>query len=246
MKLKKKNTKLAVKEAAITEMVKFQDYAGEGRACKIFDVKDNAKGIKGRIPQIKIIHPAQIFEDPAGKKLEEITCIILHHSAANAYWKKSFNEGGGGHRPDCSSLDGLTPMATEENGTCAKNCSVCKKNQFGSAEKGIGKACKNMWRLHIIIPGQLLPKRLTLPPSSLGPLQDFLISLIDYKIPHEAVIIKLTLKEAFNKSKIKYSEIVIKPKNVITDEARLIELKKIKDEFSQAFGEVILSDEFLD
>lgn len=248
MKLKKKNTKLAVRTEATTTTatVKFQDYAGEGKACKIFDVKDNVKGVTGRIPQIKIVHKAQMFEDAAGKKIEEITCIILHHSATNAWWEIPYDQGGGGKRPDCSSLDGFTPSAPEGRSFQAQNCSKCKKNQFGTADKGGGKACKNMWRLHIVIPGQILPKRLTLPCSSIGAIQDFLISLLDNKIPHEAVIVKLTLKEAFNKKNINYSEVIIKPKSVITDEARLLELKKMKGDFSKAFGEVILSDEFQD
>lgn len=243
MKLKKKSTQLAVQQET-TATVKFQDYAGEGKACKVFDVKDNIKGVSGRLPQINIIHPVQIFEDPTGKKLEEITCIILHHTPANAWWKIPYDKGGAGKKPDCSSLNGFTPLCLNDGQVEAKNCALCKKNQFGSSEKGEGKACKNMWRIHIIIPGELLPKRLTLPCTSIKPLQAFMLSLVNKNVPHESVIVNLTLKEAFNKTKIKYSEIVIKPKSVITDEVKLLELKKIKDEFSLAFGEVILSDEY--
>lgn len=241
--MKKKKNALA-KKSSVNALggIDFQEYSGGAKSLKIFDVKDNIRGVQGRIPQIDIIHPAQLFSDPSGKKVSKITGIILHHSAVNAFWIKPYDSTGGGQIPDCSSLDAMTPVGGEN--IQAKNCSVCKKNQFGSGKEGIGKACQNKWRLHLMIPGQLLPKRITLPPSNLGAIQDFLVSLLDKKIPHAAVLVELTLKEAFSKKNVMYSEIVFTPLKVITDEIKLSEIKRIKEKFAQAFGDTIDSDEF--
>lgn len=238
---KKKNKSLA-RRSAVEALggVDFQDFSGGSKTLKVFDLKDNIRGVQGRIPQIGIIHPAQLFS-VSEKKISKFIGVILHHSSTNAFWEKSFDESGGGTVPDCSSLDAIIPVG----GNCQnKNCSTCAKNQFGTAEKGKGKACKNMWRLHIMIPGQLLPKRLTLPPSSLGAVQDFLVLLLDRKIPYAAALIEFKLKEAFNKQGIKYSEIVFNPLKVITDETQLRIIKNTKQKFAQAFGEVINLDEY--
>lgn len=214
----------------------------------IFDVNDNIKGVKGRIPQIKMVHQAQMFKDNADNKFESFEGIILHHSPANAYWDKSFEETGGGVLPDCFSLDGSHPVATEGKKTVCASCHNCPMNQFGSDKRGgRGKACKNMWRLHILVQNQAIPKRVTLPPSSIPAVQDFLVDLRDKKVPHEIIPTEFRLKATKNKDGITYSEIVFKPlwAKIIKEKDDALALKKIKEDFSYAFGEVIEAEEYV-
>lgn len=206
-----------------------------------FDVDDNIKGVKGRLPQIKIAHQVGLFQDATGATFKEFAGVILHHTASNAWWEKSFDETGGGEIPQCFSMDGCTP-----DGEAVQNpsCVDCPKNAFKSApDGGRGKACKNMWRLHILIDGQVIPKRLTLPPSNLGAIQEFLVGLRDRNIPHELAIVKLGLKPSKNKDGIAYSTITFELKAVITDLTTAKALKGIKDSFAASFGQAIMADE---
>lgn len=236
---KSKDTEIAVVEGS--KEIAFKDYQSKvpSEVAGMFDVNDNIKGITGRLPSIKIIHQAQMFafgED----KVKSFKGIILHHGPANAYWEKSFDESGGGSLPDCASLDAIKPdfgMMRQ-----SEHCARCPRNEFGS-DGSRGKACKNMWRLHILVEGQSIPKRLTLPPSNLGNVQDFLVYLRDINLPHELTVVDFSLKSEKNKDGIVYSAISFNPISVINDVNYAKNLKKIKEDFSQAFGEIVDLDE---
>ena len=212
----------------------------------IFDVNDNIKGVRGRIPTIQIIHKAEQFKLQDGSKLDSFKGIILHHSPANAFWEAAYDSTGGGVPPDCSSSNGEKPNSGEK--LQSKYCFDCPQNKFGTGKpdkdgKRKGKACKNMWRLHILIDEQQIPKRLTLPPSNTGALQDFLIYLRDINLPHELAILEFSLVPTASKTGIVYSMISIKPIGVITDKNKALALKKVKQSFLEAFSEVIDIDE---
>jgi hypothetical protein len=206
-----------------------------------FDVDDNIRGVKGKLPQIKIGHQMNLFQDATGATFKEFNGIILHHSAANAFWEKSFDETGGGEIPNCFSMDGFTP---DGESLQADNCAECAKNAFKSDPSGgRGKACKNMWRLHILVDGQVIPKRLTLPPSNLGAVQEFLVGLRDRNIPHELAVIRFGLKPSKNKDGIAYSTMTFELKAVITDPETAKALKGIKESFAASFGQAIMAEE---
>lgn len=223
-----------------TEIMKIEDMKGNALADvqNIFDVNDNIKGVTGRIPQVKIAHQAQMFILPDDTKVEKFTGIILHHSPANAWWATEFEQSGGGDLPDCFSMDAVHPQTSGEGKmTMAKTCAECPNNKFGS--DGRGKSCKNMWRLHILKPGELLPKRLTLPPSNLNQIQDYLIALRDKNLPHELAVTEFGLIKTKSKDGIEFSKITFKLTGVINKKDDALELKKIKEQFKTAFGEVI-------
>lgn len=206
-----------------------------------FDVDDNIKGVKGRLPQIKIAHQVNLFQDATGDTFKEFEGIILHHTASNAFWMKSFDETGGGELPECFSMDAVNPDGESiQNSTCVD----CPKNAFKSApDGGRGKACKNMWRLHILIDGQIIPKRLTVPPSNLGAIQEFLIGLRDKNIPHELAVIKFTLKPAKNKDSIAFSMLNMEIVSVIEDVPTAKAIKETIESFAASFGQAIVADE---
>lgn len=212
---------------------------------EMFDVNDNIRGVKGKLPQIKIAHQVNLYQDATGATFKEFEGIILHHSAANAWWLKPFNETGGGDIPNCFSMDAFSP---EGDMLQSKNCVECPKNQFKTAvgkdgEPGRGKACKNMWRLHVLVDGQVIPKRLTLPPSNTGGIQEFLVGLRDRNIPYILAIVKFGLKPSKNKDNISYSTVTYELKAVITDKEVAKQLKVIKDSFADSFGQAITHDE---
>lgn len=195
-----------------------------------FSVTDSMEQIDPRLPQIGIIHQGQLFQMPDGEKLQEFTGIILDLNRANAYWKESFGDSGGGTPPDCSSIDGINAdLNTEECPSPTGKCGhgkqpECPNNRFGSA--GRGKACKNLKRVHIILEGHKMPLRLTLPPTSIKALDIYVSLLASKGYPYQRAETNFGLKESQNKEGIKYSEITLHELRIIEDPSPELDMLK--------------------
>ena len=99
-----------------------------------------------------------------------LTGVILFNHATNAYFLEGNEDDD--TPPLCQSADGKTGC-----GTPGGLCSACKLNEFGSAEKGRGKACKNMRTLYVLRSGDVMPLMLTLPPTIIKPFRQFVNSV---------------------------------------------------------------------
>lgn len=184
-------------------------------AMGVFDPKESAEGIDIRLGQIKILHQANLFELPDGEKTDAFEGIILDIYNVNAWWEESYDITGGGIPPQCFSMDGikLDPMSEKpqsEKGFCAS----CPQNKFESeirkdGSPGRGKACKNMKRVHVMMANGQFPKRLTVPPTSLKAINEYVSLLLDKGIPYPIVNTHFGLDEASNKDGIKYSGLVL-------------------------------------
>lgn len=183
----------------------------------LFDMKANLEGLEPRLPQISILHgEAQMFKMPDESKREDFQAVILDFNRCNAYWETAFSESGGGTPPDCSSLDSieLDPMSESPQSPTGK-CRPCKRNQFGSAQptsegkESRGKACKNMMRVHLLFPDQLIPFRLTIPATSLEAMDTYIPMVASQGLPYQLVRTKFSLKEKQNKDGIKFSGLVL-------------------------------------
>lgn len=132
----------------------------------------------------------------------EIVGVILYHHPVNAYWREKFE--GGNEQPDCSSYDGKMGV-DKETGEC-KSCGDCPYNQFGSGDNGSGKACKNVHRIYILREGNPVPLVLSLPPTSLKFMRDYIskrILLKGMRCYH--AVTKITLKKEKSAGGITYS-----------------------------------------
>ncbi|MCD7862208.1 MAG: hypothetical protein LUG61_01525 [Lachnospiraceae bacterium] len=130
----------------------------------------------------------------------DLTGVILHHHPVNAYWKDKFE--GGNEPPDCSSADGKVGIV-RETGEC-KSCATCPYNQFGS--DGTGKACKNVHRVYMLREGNPVPLILSLPPTSLKYMRDYIAKRILLKgIRCYDAVTKITLKKEKSSGGITYS-----------------------------------------
>lgn len=141
-------------------------------------------------------------EDPESPdSVKEIVGVIVDHYPLNSYWTEKYN--GQNVAPNCYSTDSKTGIGTP-GGECAK----CPYNRFGSGEDGQSKACKNAHRIYILRSGELYPIVLTVPPTSLKPLSDYLAKRIITKgLRSYGVVTKLTLKKATNNTGITYSQV---------------------------------------
>lgn len=132
----------------------------------------------------------------------ELTGVILYHHPVNAYWKDKYN--GSNDQPDCASFDGKQGVDKETG--CISNCAECRFNQFGSGEGGTGKACKNAHRIYILREGNPVPLILSLPPTSLKYMRDYIskrILLKGMRCYH--AVTKITLKKEKSQGGIQYS-----------------------------------------
>lgn len=111
--------------------------------------------------------PTEEGEEP--ESVPTIDCVILHHHSANSYWENKYE--GGNTPPDCSSRDGKTGVLMETGEV--RSCEGCEFNEFGS--DGNAKACKNTRQLFILMEGDPLPMIISVAPSSLTNLKNYIV-----------------------------------------------------------------------
>ena len=211
----------------------------------VFNITDNMEGVVPRLPQIKIAHTAQMFKMPDEQKVETFEGVILDQHPANAWWEPSEEEIGDKVRvPNCFSQDGISPMEGSDMPQADK-CNGCPQNEYGTAEKGEGKACKNMKRFMVLQEGSLFPRRLTIPPSSLKSADLYMTSLVDRGLPYRCVVTEFKLLE-HSKGEVEYSEIMFEKVNVLEADDLVTVAGIVRQYKDAARGQDIQEDEYLE
>lgn len=129
--------------------------------------------------------------------------IVIMQRTIRSYWARGLEESGGGSPPDCSSQDGAVGR-----GDPGGECMECPLAQFGSDARGRGQACKQNRLLFLLTPESVLPMVVKIPPSSIKPVQSFMLKLSGRGIPFYGAILSFTLKKVQNSTGIAYSEVV--------------------------------------
>jgi len=137
-----------------------------------------------------------------------VDAIIVAWNDCRGYWPGEF---GGSEPPVCSSNDSVTGYG-EPGGVCRD----CPLAEFGSSGKG--QACKEMRRLYLLMPGELFPIRLTLPPTSIKACSRFFLRLSSKMIPHWNIVARLGLEEKRNATNIPYSVVTFEAVAQLNDE----------------------------
>ena len=171
---------------------------------------EEMEGLQLSFPRVKIPSGGGLaFEVPGDDPenpdaVKEVVGVIVDHHPVNAYWADKY--AGANNPPDCASMDGKVGMDQDGN---RRPCNSCPMNEWGTAEDGRGKACKNMHRLYIIREGEMLPLLLTLPPTSLKNLSDYIaLRIVSKGMRSYGVVTKVSLKKAQNAGGINYSQAV--------------------------------------
>lgn len=151
-------------------------------------------------------------EDDA-ESVTELIGVILDHNPVNAYWASKF--AGGNEQPDCSSYDGKQGVIRETGEI--RSCENCPYNKFGS--DNAGKACKNIHRVFILREGNPVPLVLSLPPTSLKYMRNYIGKRVLLKgFRCWQVLTKITLKKEKSKDGITYSRAAFAFVGVLTPE----------------------------
>lgn len=166
-------------------------------------------------------------DDEDTETVTELVGVILHHHPVNAYWKESF--AGGNEQPDCSSIDGKQGI-DKDTGEC-KDCASCPYNKF--KDDGTGKDCKNTHRIYMLREGNPVPLILSLPPTSLKFMRDYISKRILLKgMRSYHAVTKITLKKEKNATGITYSRAAftfvekLSPEQIVTAEAMANTIKQ--------------------
>ena len=154
--------------------------------------------------------------------------IIVHWTAPKAYWQTGM-EVGGNTPPDCSSHDGEIGY-----GQPGGDCFSCPLNQWGSAEGGNGKACKEKRMLFLLRASDLLPIVIQAPSTSIQPIKKYFLRLANKSLPYWSVITSLSLEKGSNGAGIAYSRISPNSAGPVPEEQR-----KVLKEYVEAIRPII-------
>ncbi len=147
-------------------------------------------------------------DDPEQPEMASaIDGVIVHHQPKNVYFRDVFGTGET-NIPDCSSVDGHTGVMTA-SGT-EKNCETCRFNQFGSSERGNGKACQNRVDLYIMRDGEMFPVVLSLPATSIKAFKDYIKAVVLRGRRMNQVVTEVKLRKSKSADGIAYSTCVFK------------------------------------
>jgi hypothetical protein len=195
----------------------------------MFPIAENMRDCEIRFPAIKIIHQAAMFRMPSGEMVQAFTGIMLDVVRTNAFWAVGFDESGGGTPPTCNSVDGIKSDPLCE-GRQSMTCHDCPQNAFGS--DGRGKSCKNLKQIYIVMPGELIPNVLTVPPTNLKAVDLYVGSLSSKKIPYQLIETNFGLKITKNKDGIEYSELILTNERQIQDMPTALNIKAQRDQWT--------------
>jgi hypothetical protein len=144
--------------------------------------------------------PTLSGEDENVKSIEGIAIVMR---TTRSYWKLSMEESGGGSPPDCTSQDGQTGR-----GDPGGDCADCPMAEFGSAAKGSGQACKQNSLLFLFRPDALVPMVIKAPPTSLKPMKQFVLRLMNERVPLFGAVLSFSLQKMKGNGTPDYYQIV--------------------------------------
>ncbi len=175
------------------------------------ELAEDMEGVTLSLPRAKIPGGGTLqFEitsdDPENPDYaKSIVGVLLYTHMANAYWPDS-EDASSDDPPICQSLDGKCGY-----GAPGGLCQDCMLNQYGTSNKGGGKACKNMRMLYILRNGETMPLQLALPPTSLKPYSEFVsAAFLSRRRGICSGLVQISLKKKVNESGHDYSVAVFK------------------------------------
>lgn len=148
--------------------------------------------------------------------VDEIQGIIVSQKQTRGYWPLSIDDGGGNTPPVCASADGRTgvgkPWANKldpnpDGDPTTQPCKQCPHSRFGSAEKGDGQACKQSSSLFLLMETGFLPAVVSVPPTSLASVKQYMLHLANHGIRFNQVITSFTLEKESNAGGTEYARI---------------------------------------
>ncbi len=180
-------------------------------------------------------------EDEAVKELRG---VIISRATRRGLWVKEFE--GGNERPDCASIGGLVGSINDESDATltipdGQACASCPYNEFETATKGSGKACKETRQLFMFVEGELLPIMLNIPPGSLKNAKQYFVGLLKAGLKSGGVETVMKLIKVPSAGGIDYAQVVFTVGNILSPEAAR-KMKEYGDAISPAIDAAKAAD----
>jgi hypothetical protein len=192
-----------------------------------------------------------LFENDAAST-RELNGVIVAWSDGKGWWPYAFGqEPDGDSRPKCKSsdmafgmgdplsnfnrkelqlleegkLERIVSERTVEKDGIKKTyvvCETCPHNQFGTAENGDGKACRDMRFFIMLLDNGTLPIVVRAPATSLGSVRDYFKRLTSNRLKYYHVVTSLSLRreQGGPKKNIPYSVIDAKAIRPLNDQEK--------------------------
>lgn len=171
----------------------------EGYSTEYFNPEDDSKRVpsfEGRFHVIKTVNDTNAltfsFQDNLAK---EVLGVVVEFHLTKTWYEKSFEQSGGGNRPDCYSNDSVTPRPDSAKKQ-AEKCALCKRNQFMPDPKKEGKKmkeCRDTITLYIWNPKFDRPLLLRVSTMNRKRISDFIKKLGEKGVAKELITCKFTL-----------------------------------------------------
>lgn len=230
--------------SSISELV--SENLGAGATLNLSDLK-RIKIPAGGITQFEIPNVLTGESD----YVKELYGVVIGHKVGKAFWAREYgSDGSTGTPPDCRSDDGIHGIgnpnpdnnqdfhiAQDEFGYL---CETCPNNEYGTARggEGAGKACKDLRFMFFFSGDALLPQVIVAPPTSLKPMKDYFLGLINNGMIVRNVITKFELTKQTNKGGIAYAQLKATVHKQLDPESAK-QAKKFSDLFAPMIGTVI-------
>ena len=114
--------------------------------------------------------------------------VVVYINRTKSRWDVDFDDATETTPPDCHSTDCITGI-----GTPGGDCASCPFNQYESAAKGAGKACKDLADVFILTKTGIMPTAIQFPRTSLKSLKKYGITIMDAGLSVHDVMTKFTL-----------------------------------------------------
>lgn len=149
------------------------------------------------LPKVKLSRDGVFQIETAGGVETErsITGVITAFRQARIYWGRPYTGQNLKQPPSCTSMDGFIGVG-DPGGDCTK----CPYAQFKTARnpdgsQGAGQACKELRQLLILLPGQMMPHRLDVPPTSIQAFTKYSLNLVYAGASYWSVVTRLGLEQ---------------------------------------------------
>jgi hypothetical protein len=186
---------------------------------------------------------------PTGEQSEEkvISALMPAKRSERNFWKEKFGSGAS-KPPDCYSSSCVTGYGDNGSGEIGEHdCLTCPNNQWGSDDKGEGKACRQSIVTFLLPKGRethVFPTILTVTPGSLKAAKGYFTELSSKCLYFYQVVHKITLEKAQNKQGIPFARMKWQIESELSKE-QMEKLVQYAETASASFSSVrVTSDEY--
>lgn len=196
---KKQSTELAVPDYIRQELGDEFDDA----------LRENIEGESRALPQIKVLHGAELFKMPDGSKVDSFRGVVLFKHHTRAYYDKA-DPDKTRKPPICFSNDGRQGSLVRDEKGRYGDCKTCILSQFTKKDDGTtgGALCAEKVRHLVMVEGSAIPYVLVGSTKSLAPVRDYMVILTAKSVPYFCVITEFKLTPG-RKGEQQWSELAL-------------------------------------